>query len=101
MNAAIFVSFSSTEDLDGVPEGTIFEPTWRMRNVGTTTWNNDYKVRIVNVDSGSKLMAARPEFKLGDVADKAQRCTGRRSQHHHPYGSVAAAQRAAIHRLAL
>lgn len=70
MDNAQFVAFQSTHDLDGVPEGTVFEPTWRMRNTGTTTWNNTFKVRLINVAQGSKLMAVRPVFNLADVSDR-------------------------------
>lgn len=70
MNQAQFVTFHTTHDLDGVPEGTVFEPTWRMRNTGATTWDNIFTVRLINIEQGSKLMAARPTFNLADVTDR-------------------------------
>lgn len=70
MDNAIFVSFRSTHDLNDVPGGTEFLPTWRMRNTGDTIWNADYTVRIINVDQGSALLAEKPLFTLGEVADR-------------------------------
>ncbi len=55
-----------------VPDGTEFAPgdtftkTWRLKNVGTCTWNNDYDLVF---DSGDKMGGSNVEdINIGNVA---------------------------------
>jgi len=73
---ARFVSFHSSADLDGAPEGGRFTNTWRVRNTGETTWGDATTVRHIHAESGSKLMTGSGSFRLAQVADKAQVAPG-------------------------
>lgn len=67
-NAAQLVSDVTVKD------GTIFEPgesftkTWRVKNVGTCTWNRDYVVRF---DGGNNL-ADKKTFRLSEAVSPGE-----------------------------
>ncbi len=70
---AKFISFTLENgiDLDGVPEGTEFSATWRMRNTGTTTWTSGYRFNRIEINNGGEKLTSASSFKLSDVANKA------------------------------
>ena len=56
---AEFVS-QSVADNSKFPPGTYFAVTWRMKNVGTSTWNTSYQLRHFSGDS----LGAAPTIKF-------------------------------------
>lgn len=70
MDQARFVRFSSSHNLDQVPAGDTFTATWRMRNTGSTTWTQDYRVVHIHANQGSTLMTDQANYALTAVANK-------------------------------
>jgi hypothetical protein len=70
MNQAQFISFSSSHDLNRVVAGETFTAVWRIRNTGTTTWGQGYRLRHIHADRGSQLMTGQSSYALAEVASK-------------------------------
>lgn len=68
MNDALFVSFSSSHDLDRVPVGEQFTCSWRIRNTGTTPWGAGYRVAHIHASTGSQMLAVQDSFPFAEVA---------------------------------
>ncbi len=45
-NKMVFVADITIPDGQVIPPGTKFVKTWRLKNTGTTTWKENYKVRL-------------------------------------------------------
>ena len=50
VNNAVYVADVTIPDGTRISAGESFEKIWRVRNTGTTTWNNTYSLRFVNND---------------------------------------------------
>jgi len=50
-NAAVFVIDVTIPDNTVIPAGGAFTKTWRLRNVGTCTWNSTYQLVFVSGDA--------------------------------------------------
>jgi ABC-type amino acid transport substrate-binding protein len=50
-----------------ISPGTPFQKGWRLRNVGTCTWNNQYILQYVNGNNPSSSMGGAPTPILGTV----------------------------------
>ncbi len=68
MDNAKFVEFNSDVDLNKVPAGSTFTATWRMRNTGSTTWDDSFRVTHIHADQGSTLMTGKASYTLAEVA---------------------------------
>ena len=71
-NNSRFISYSNDTgiDLDGVPDGTDFTATWRMRNNGSTTWSANYQFQRIEINNGGEKLTSSNSFTLADVASK-------------------------------
>jgi len=50
-NRSVFVKDVTIPDGQVIPPGTQFVKTWRIKNIGTTTWTANYKVRLYGGNS--------------------------------------------------
>jgi hypothetical protein len=50
-NAAVFITDVTVPDNTVIPAGGAFTKTWRLRNVGTCTWNSTYQLVFVSGDA--------------------------------------------------
>jgi len=50
-NAAVFVTDVTIPDNTVIPAGGAFTKTWRLRNVGTCTWNSTYQLVYISGDA--------------------------------------------------
>ena len=71
MDNAQFVKFTTDVDLNKVPAGSAFSATWRMRNTGSTTWDNSFRVTHIHADQGSTLMTDKSSYTLAAVASRS------------------------------
>ena len=68
-NQALFVSDLTAPDGSAFAPDTVFTKTWRLKNVGTCTWNTSYKVLWVGGDQiGVEPLAA------ADFTEDTRRC---------------------------
>lgn len=65
-----FVSFNSPDNLNAVVESDLFTASWRLKNNGTTTWGQGFKVSLINQATGSRQMAAKASFDFTEVASQ-------------------------------
>jgi len=70
-NWAQFVADVTVPDNTRFPPQTYFEKTWRLKNIGYCTWNEDYSVVFVNRDQlgANNRYSLNKEVKPGEMVD--------------------------------
>lgn len=76
-NLAQFVSDVTVPDGTSFNPGAVFVKTWRLKNVGSCTWNTDYDLFYVNGDkmNGSTLVALPKKVNPGETVDVSVQLT--------------------------
>ncbi len=70
-NEAAYLSNTSTlSNLNAVPAGTQFTNRWRFKNIGSLSWDDNYKIRYAPSGDHPAQMTSKQSYKLSEIADK-------------------------------